>query len=110
MVSLTENPAWSEAMAMRGLVDGMVMAFLRLNPPRLYMMRPRLPSPARFARFKTLAAFRRTRNSGECRESGGQGAALPMTSFATFRGDQQGEAMRLPRSVFAVILVVLGSW
>src|SRR5215472_10954241 len=110
MVSLTENPAWSEAMAMRGLVGGIVMAFLRLNRPRLYMMRPRLPSPARFARFKRLLYFAE-RGTGEWRESGGKGAALPMTSSATFCDAQRGEAMRLPRSVkFAVMLVVLCSW
>src|SRR6266699_774836 len=47
-------------MAMRGLADRIVMAFVRLNPARLYRMRPRLPSPARFAWFDCLLRFRQT--------------------------------------------------
>src|SRR5438094_10662237 len=47
-------------MAMRGLADGIVMAFVRLNPARLYRMRPRLPSPARFAWFDCLLRCRQT--------------------------------------------------
>jgi len=67
---------------MRGLVDGIVMAFLRLNPPRLYMMRPRLPSPARFGRFTRLLHFaeRGTRASAGKRRQGRR----PTTSFANF--------------------------